>query len=161
RWAMYGVIGGICAWLGWISGRTFEREQHEPGPEPKPIDLGGIALAIAVSGIPLLGLVGGMWLSANTALGGWGYLVGVAAIPVGYWLGGLVWWRANGWRARALIAAVCLIALGGWYYYESLPPDHETRRMRLYRQDSMSCSKFASDREKARELLAWKWPTGS
>ena len=70
-------------------------------------------------------------------------------------------WMRKGWKPGAIVAAVILAALGGLYYYESIPPDHETQRMQIYRRDSTYCSKFATKREEARKLLAWEWPTGS
>jgi len=39
--------------------------------------------------------------------------------------------------------------------------DHEAKRLEIYREDSAYCSKYASKREEARELLAWTWPQGS
>ena len=70
-------------------------------------------------------------------------------------------WKFKGWKLSAIVAAVVLALGGGLYYYDSRPPDQETKRLHMYRQDSTYCSKYATKREEARELLAWEWPSGS
>lgn len=40
-------------------------------------------------------------------------------------------------------------------------PDPEAKRLEMYRKDFTFCSKWATKREEARELLAWTWRQGS
>jgi hypothetical protein len=70
-------------------------------------------------------------------------------------------WTKKGRKPGISVAVVLLAVFGGLFYYDSIPPDHETRRVQMYRQDSTYCDRYASKREEARELLAWMWPKGS
>jgi len=57
--------------------------------------------------------------------------------------------RRDAFRKPAtIVSAIILVALGGLYYNHSIPPDHETRRMQMYRQDSMDCFQFAPGERK-------------
>jgi hypothetical protein len=63
-------------------------------------------------------------------------------------------------RGELIVVAGLALGLAGLFGACS-SPDHEAKRLEMYRQDSTFCSKYATKREEARELLAWTWPQGS
>jgi hypothetical protein len=64
-------------------------------------------------------------------------------------------------RMRGELIVMAGLALGFVVFGGCGSQDHEAKRLEMYREDSAYCSKYATKREEARELLAWTWPKGS
>jgi uncharacterized protein HemX len=58
-------------------------------------------------------------------------------------------------KGRLIVLIVVAVLLGGIYYFTRPAPSREEVRLKMWEQDSKACDRFASERHKARELLAY------